>query len=129
MKKFFAFIITIMPLLAYAHPGVGIVKDSKDNIFFTDLHQVWKIRNGVKTVAVPNVHTHELYIDNNDNLFGESGYYDDKAVKFYHYLWVLRPNGQVDTVVGMKEEYVQQDFSLARDKKGNEFYIFTLNVF
>ncbi len=72
---------------------------------------------------VPNVHTHELYVDKNDNLYGEGGYYDEKANKFYHYLWVYRPNGQIDTVIGMKEDYVHQDFSVARDKKGNEYYI------
>ncbi|MEO7265593.1 MAG: hypothetical protein ABIW38_11800 [Ferruginibacter sp.] len=123
MTKLNCLFIFLIPLFAYAHPGVGIVKDSKGNIFFTDLHQVWKIHNGKKTVVVPNVHTHELYIDKYDNLFGEGGYYDDKAIKFYHYLWVLRPNGRVDTVIGMKEAYVRQDFSLARDKDGNEYYI------
>lgn len=123
MTKLVGLLLLLVPFVGYAHPGVGIVKDSKGNIFFTDLHQVWKISNSKRTVVVPNVHTHELYIDENDNLFGEGGYYDDKAVKFYHYLWVLRPNGRIDTVVGMKEQYIHQDFSLAKDKKGYEFYI------
>ena len=113
----------LFPFIGQAHPGVGIVKDSKGNIYYTDLKQVWKIINGNKTVVVPNVHTHELYVDKNDNLYGEGGYYDEKANKFYHYLWVYRPNGQIDTVIGMKEDYAHQDFSLARDKKGNEYYI------
>ncbi len=122
MKKLFGIII-LLPFLGWAHPGVGIVKDSKGNIYYTDLKQVWKITNGIKNILVPNVHTHELYVDNNDNLYGAGGYYDDKANKFYHYLWVCRPDGQIDTVIGMKEEYVHQDFSLARDKKGNEYYL------
>jgi hypothetical protein len=120
-KTIFRFIA--FTFIGQPHPGVGIVKDSKGNIYYTDLKQVWKITNGNKTVVVPNVHTHELYVDKNDNLYGEGGYYDDQAVKFYHYLWVYRPNGQIDTVVGMKEAYVHQDFSLARDKNGNEYYI------
>lgn len=123
MAKLYCLLMLLMPLYGFTHPGVGIVKDSKGNIFFTDLHQVWKITNGRKTVVVPDVHTHELYIDQYDNLYGEGGYYDDKTVKFYHYLWMLRPNGRIDTVLGMKEAYVSQDFSLARDKKNNEFYI------
>jgi hypothetical protein len=122
MSKFL-FILLLLPLTGYAHPGVGIVKDSKGNIYYTDLKQVWKITNGKRAVVVPDVHTHELYIDVNDNLFGEGGYYDDQADKFYHYLWVYRPNGQIDTVIGMKEQYIQQDFSLAKDKKGNEYYL------
>ena len=113
----------LFPIIVHAHPGVGIVKDSKGNIYYTDLERVWKITNGSKTVLVPNVHTHELYIDKNDNLFGEGGYYDASTEKFYHYLWVYRANGKIDTVIGMKQAYVDQDFSLARDRRGNEYYL------
>ena len=74
-------------------------------------------------MIVPDVHTHELHIDKNDDLFGEGGYYDDKADKFYHYLWVYHQNGKIDTVIGMKQAYVEQDFSLTRDKNGNEYYV------
>ena len=39
---------------AQAHPGVGIVKDSHGNLFYTDTKQVWKItKDGNKSVAVP----------------------------------------------------------------------------
>jgi hypothetical protein len=117
------FIIIFLPFFVWAHPGVGIVKDSKGNIYYTDLHQVWKITNGNKTIVIPGVHTHELYVDKNDNLYGEGGYYDEKHIKFYHYLWVYRPNGKLDTVIGMTEQYVRQNFSLARDKKGTEYYM------
>ena len=112
----------LLPLIGRAHPGIGIVKDSKGNIYYTDLQQVWKITNDIKTIVIPNVHTHELFIDKNDDLYGEGGDYDKKTNKFYHYLWVYRSNGQIDTVIGMKEAYVLQDFSLARDKFGNEYY-------
>jgi hypothetical protein len=122
MPKLF-FLLLLLPLVGHTHPGVGIVKDTKGNIYYTDLHQVWKISNGKRTVVVPGVHTHELWIDQNDNLYGEGGYYDDKAFKFYHYLWIYHGNGQIDTVIGMKEQFLHQDFSLAKDKKGNEYYI------
>ena len=113
--------LCLSPAITKAHPGIGIVKDSKGNIYYTDLRHVWKISNGVKSVIVPDVHTHELHIDKNDDLFGEGGYYDDKADKFYHYLWVYHQNGKIDTVIGMKQAYVEQDFSLTRDKNGNEY--------
>jgi len=122
MIKLF-FLLLFLPFIGQAHPGIGIVKDSKGNIYYTDLHHVWKIANGTRTLSVPNVHTHELYIDSNDNLYGEGGEYDEKANKFYHYLWVYHPNGKVDTVIGMKQAYIQQDFSLSRDIQGNEYYI------
>jgi hypothetical protein len=57
---------------AAAHPGIGIVMDSRGNVFYTDLSHVWKIApRGAKSIAVRGVHTHELYIDREDNLYGE----------------------------------------------------------
>src|SRR5918993_6109410 len=117
------FLLVLFPAIANAHPGIGIVKDSKGNIYYTDLQQVWKIANGSKAILIPGVHTHELYIDNKDHLYGEGGYYDDKTKKFYHYLWVYRQNGKIDTVIGMKEAYVDHDFSLTRDNNGNEYFV------
>ncbi|HLA68420.1 MAG TPA: hypothetical protein VJN65_01860 [Bacteroidota bacterium] len=39
--------------IAAAHPGIGIVMDSKGNVYYTDLKRVWKIApNGQKTIAV-----------------------------------------------------------------------------
>jgi len=43
------------------HPGIGIVKDSKGNIYYTDLSRVWKIApDGKRSAVVNKVHTHEL---------------------------------------------------------------------
>src|SRR5512138_2369461 len=43
---------------AQAHPGIGIVSDSRGNVFYTDLHQVLRIDTaGRVSVAVPRVHT------------------------------------------------------------------------
>lgn len=122
MPKLF-FIALLLPLLGMGHPGIGIVKDSRGNIYFTDLHDVWKITNGSKRIIVPNVHTHELYIDQRDYLYGEGSRYDDRENKFYHYLWRYGTGGKVDTVMGMKEAYLRHDFSLARDEEGNEYYL------
>lgn len=110
------------PYTTLAHPGIGIVKDSKGNIYYTDLQQVWKISNSTKTIAVPNVHTHELYIDAQDNLYGEHQYNNAAGDAFYHYMWQLQPNGKLDTVYTTQIAYQQINFSLARDKAGNEYY-------
>ncbi|HET6768433.1 MAG TPA: hypothetical protein VFH08_13575, partial [Chitinophagaceae bacterium] len=59
MKKLLLIMI-LLPLIARPHPGIGIVKDCKGNIYYTALKQVWKITNGIKTIVVPNVHTHEF---------------------------------------------------------------------
>ncbi len=121
--KYFLIILFSLPLSGRAHPGIGIVLDSKNNVYYSDLRNVWKIRNGVQTLLIPNVHTHELYIDANDKLYGEDGYYDSALDKHFHYLWSYRPHGQFDTIVSMRENYIQIDFSLTRDKFGNEYYL------
>jgi hypothetical protein len=116
-------VLALASYTAFAHPGIALVKDSKGNLYYSDLQQVWKISGGQRTLAVPNVHTHELYIDAQDNLYGQHEYVmrgtDDR---FIHYLWVLRPNGDLDTVMGERESYLEVDFSLARDRWGNEYY-------
>jgi hypothetical protein len=57
---------------ATAHPGIGIVMDQRGNVFYTDLSNVWRISpDGTKSIAVPFVHTHELFLDPDDNIFGE----------------------------------------------------------
>ncbi len=54
-------LLLLMSATAFAHPGVGIVIDSRGNVFYTDLRQVWRIAaDGSKSVAVLNVHSHEL---------------------------------------------------------------------
>jgi hypothetical protein len=109
--------------VAGAHPGIAIVKDSKGNIFYSDLRHVWKISNGKKSVAVPDVHTHELYMDTGDNLYGEHVIYEDNAgEQWFHFMWLLRPDGILDTVVGLKQAYIEEHYSLARDIHGVEYY-------
>jgi len=101
-------------LRSSAHPSIAIVKDSKGNIYYSDLGQVWKIGGGKKSIAVANVHTHELFIDVNDNLVGEHLWYDgDASGKFYHYLWRLEKNGKLDTIFTTTQAYSKFDFSIA----------------
>ena len=117
-----SFVFLLQSTYTLAHPGIGIVKDSKGNIYYTDLQQVWKISNGHKSIAVPHVHTHELYIDAQDNLYGEHQFNNAAGDTFYHYMWQLQPNGKLDTVYPTQIAYQQINFSLARDKAGNEYY-------
>lgn len=112
--------------IALAHPGVGIVADSKGNIFFTDLSQVWLVSpDGKKTVAVPNVHTHELWIDTLDNLYGEHLWYEgDASGKWGHRVWKRSRDGVVTDViparVGFRDDY--DDFHFVRDRAGNMYW-------
>lgn len=108
------------PLLA--HPGVGIVMDARGNVFYTDLKQVWKISpDGRKTVAVPNVHTHELCLDERGNLYGEHLWYEgDRSGKWGHRVWRRSPDGTVTDVSGPREGF-RTDYGFVRDAAGNMY--------
>jgi hypothetical protein len=66
-----ALLLPISP--AAAHPGWGLVRDAtRGVVYYTDLVQVWQIdRRGVRTIAVADVHTHELLLDQRGVLHGE----------------------------------------------------------
>jgi len=108
---------------AQAHPGVGIVKDSRGNLFYTDLKQVWKIMpDGKKSVAVPNVHTHELCLDAGDNLYGEHLWYEGEATKKWgHRVWCLKRDGTLVDVIPAREGFLR-DYSFVRDRAGNMYW-------
>ena len=109
-----------------AHPGIGIVRDSKGNVFFTDLKHVWKLTpGGTKSIAVHDVHTHELWIDTDDNLYGEHLWYEGDATgKWGHRVWKLAPNGTLTDIIpsrrGFRDDY--RDFFFVRDKYGAMYW-------
>ncbi len=108
----------------FAHPGVGIVMDKNGNLFYTDLTHVWMIKpDGSKSIAVPNVHTHELYIDKEGKLYGEHLWYNGEQLNTWgHYFWCRLANGEVkkvkDSTAGFPEWY-----SFTRDGNGNMYYV------
>jgi len=125
MKKFLIsnFLFLISFVIA-AHPGIGIVKDSKGNIYYTDLKQVWKISSdGSKTAVVKGVHTHELYIDEQDNLYGEHLWYNGEAQNTWgHYAWCLKSNGELVKEIKPTEGFLT-NYSFVRDSGGNMYWV------
>ena len=97
----FALAALFVPPLAGAHPGVGIVVDSRGNVFYTDLKNVWRVApDGGRSIAVANVHSHELYLDAADNLYGEHLWYDgEKSNRWGHRVWRRSPDGQVTDII------------------------------
>ena len=122
MKRLAAAIVLVAASAA-AHPGIGIVADSRGNIFYTDLKQVWRIApDGQKTVAVPNVHTHELFLDANDNLYGEHVWYNGEKVNTWgSRVWRRTPDGKVADIVPSHKGF-NDDFSFVRDAAGNQYF-------
>src|SRR5687768_16174030 len=84
---------------ARAHPGVGIVMDRQGYVFYTDLQHVWRIApNGGKSIAVRDVHTHELSMDGAGNLFGEDSEYLG-GDRWRTRVWRRAPDGRMTDVI------------------------------
>lgn len=108
---------------AIAHPGWGIVRDSEGNIYYTDLTQVWKVApDGTRTIAVPDVHTHELYLDARDNLYGEHLWYEGEASdRWGHRVWRRAPDGTIRDIVPPTRGF-RTALSFVRDRAGNMYW-------
>jgi hypothetical protein len=118
-----ALVLVLAAAAAHAHPPIGIVVDRAGNIYYSDLKQVWRqAPDGRKTVVVPNVHTHELYLDAAGNLYGENLWYEGEAInRWDFYVWRRSPGGRVQTVYGPKREF-RTDYSFVRDAAGNHYW-------
>ena len=106
-----------------AHPGIGLICDAQNNIFYADLENVWMIdANGDRIIVVPDVHAHELVIDDLGNICGEHYWYDEVTDEFKNYIWKLTPDLELqiirDTLTGEN-----QDFSFVRNRHFNGYFI------
>lgn len=121
MKTLLCVVVSLLGVAtASAHPGVGIVQDSRGNVFYTDLQQVWRISlTGVKSVAAPNVHSHELHVDVDDNLFGEHLW--NEGGRWRNRVWRLSRDGSLSDVVPPRDGFLSDD-SLVRDRAGNRYW-------
>ena len=115
--------LLVLATTAAAHPGVGIVEDRAGNVFFTDLKQVWRVSPaGRMSVAVPNVHTHELCVDAAGNLLGEHVWSDGAAASQWNQrLWRLSPTGELSDIVKARPAFQEGD-SFVRDKAGTMYW-------
>jgi len=123
-KHLISSFLFLLSFTVTAHPGIGIVKDSKGNIYYTDLAKVWKISlDGSKTVVVSSVHTHELYIDKDDNLYGEHLWYNGESKDTWgHYVWCLKNTGELVKEINATEGFLT-NYSFTRDSLGNMYWV------
>jgi len=121
MRRILLFLAVSLPALG--HPAVGIVIDSRGNVFYSDLAQIWMIdRAGHRSVAVPNVHSHELAIDAQDNLYGEHLWYNgEKLDTWGSRVWRRSPDGKIADVVPSHAGF-NDDYSFVRDAAGNMYF-------
>jgi sugar lactone lactonase YvrE len=120
---FSVFLTAIAPAIAAAHPAVAVVMDSRGNVYYSDLSNVWRISpDGRKSVVVPHVHTHELYLDAEDNLYGEHLWYEgEKIDKWGHRVWKRAPDGRISVVIPPTEGFLT-NYSFIRDRDGTMYW-------
>jgi hypothetical protein len=116
-------VVTLAAAVALAHPPVGIVVDPGGNVYYSDLAQVWRIDpRGRKSVAVPDVHTHELYLADDGALFGEHLWYEGEATDRWGYrVWRRSADGRLNDVIPSTVGF-RLGYSFVRDGRGNMYY-------
>lgn len=119
------FAVLLLPVCAAAtaaHPGVGIVVDREGSVFYTDLKNVWRIApDGRKSVAVPDVHTHELALDESGGLVGEDSEYLG-GDRYRHRVWRRSPAGLVTDLVPWRDGF-WRDYSFVRGRGGVSYLV------
>lgn len=76
-----------------AHPAWGIRVDSEGEIFFADVeaNRIWKIsRRGTLVPIIKGKHSHDLFLDQADNLFGEHVYYEAATGRWLSSQWEFK---------------------------------------
>ena len=112
-----------VPSIASAHPPVALVMDAKGNVFYSDLSRVWMIApNGQKSIVVPNVHSHELFLDADGTLYGEHLWYEgDRTKKWGHRVWKRAQDGSITNVIQPTEGFLTS-YSFVRDGAGTMYW-------
>jgi hypothetical protein len=114
-------LLLLLPAVAGAHPGWGIVLDRLGNLFYTDLEQVWRVdAAGRKTIAVAHVHTHELALDQAGNLYGEDSRYENG--RWRHRLWQRSPAGRLSDVRPWTDGF-REDYGIVRNAAGTTYFL------
>ena len=117
LKYRFCFLFfSMMVLSLQAHPGIGLVYDGDQTLYYTDLNHVWEIntQTGERRVYIEDVHTHELALDAEGNLYGEHYWYEESQEQFWNYIWVKPQDGPLEKIRGDREGE-NEDFSFVRD--------------
>jgi len=97
--------------------------DAVGAVYYSDTAKVWRIApDGSKSGAVPNVHSHELWLDRDGNLYGV---HEMGGSTWSHRVWKRSPDGRVSDLIAARNGFLEdyKDFSLARDGTGAMYWL------
>lgn len=115
-------LLLVGALSTNGHPGINIVCDDQGNVYFTDLEHVWRINpSGVVSIAIKNIHTHQLLVDEKGSIHGEHVWYIEKEDRWAHYLWQLNNSIEFQKTTGDIMEFPENNY-LVRDRNGSSYY-------
>ena len=115
------FVSLLLALPAFAHPPTGIVVTPSGDVFYSDLERIWRVApDGRRTVAVPDVHAHELVLDGNAVLGEDSDWLGGD--RYRHRIWKRTPDGRITDAVPWTES-LRRPFGLIRDGTGAMYRI------
>ena len=85
-------IFTCQVLILTGHPGWGLVTTSSGDIYFTDIlngyGNVWKIgKEGNAKIALSNLHSHDLFLEDREVLWGCDHRYLNKTDEWESRVW------------------------------------------
>ncbi len=111
------------PATAGAHPSVSVVMDKHGNVFYSDLKRVMMVApDGTKSIAVPNVHTHEMFMDAQGNLYGDHQWSEgDRPKRWGHRVWMRAPDGTITDIVPASDGHLD-NYGFARDSMGTMYW-------
>lgn len=112
-----------------AHPSWGIVVTKSGTVFFADILHcdngcVWKVdRDGSLSRFISNQHSHMLYLDKEENLWGTHHEYISRSDEWESLLWRIDNSGTRTTVIPPTRDLSKfGGVNFAIDKHGDIYF-------
>jgi sugar lactone lactonase YvrE len=107
---------------ASAHPAWGIVVDPQGRVVFIEVetNTIWRVEGGRAVPILRGKHSHDLYIDEAGNLYGEHLVYEPQGERWLLSFWKLTPDGREVTLLPQTlGSRIPQGLGPLRDRHGN----------
>ncbi|HUR80430.1 MAG TPA: hypothetical protein VM733_06670 [Thermoanaerobaculia bacterium] len=121
MRRLALILFCLEATTALAHPSTGIVIAANGDVFYSDLAQVLRVTpRGQRSVAVPNVHAHELVLEDGAVVGEDVAWLGGD--RYRHRVFKRTPDGRVTNVVPWTNGFFLTE-GLRRDAAGARYWI------